>query len=160
MNAESFQYLWWIVGGLVVLILLVLFWRLIRQRRARAHPTEQVQAVTPPTTAVPLVASLEFFDAAGAGTSIALTKPLLTIGRAADNDIVIATSVLNADTVSEHHAQLRRDNDDYIVRDLGSRNGLTVNGRHTIQNMLRNGDRVGLGEAEAIFHAPTPGGSA
>ena len=159
MNAESFQYLWWIIGGLVVLILIVLFWRLIR-RRARARLAEPAPAVTPPATSALPVASLEFFDASGAGTTIALTKPSLTIGRAADNDIVVAATVLNAVTVSEHHAQLRRDNDDYIVRDLGSRNGLTVNGRHTIQNMLRNGDRVGLGDAEAVFHAPSPGGPA
>ena len=86
-----------------------------------------------------------------------LDKPVLTIGRAPDNDIVLAAPILNADSVSQHHARLRRDQDVYIVRDLGSRNGLAVNGRQTIENQLQDGDRLQLGEAEAVFHLAAGG---
>jgi pSer/pThr/pTyr-binding forkhead associated (FHA) protein len=88
-----------------------------------------------------------------------LDKPALTVGRAPDNDIVIPDSIPNADTVSKHHARLRRDQEDYIVRDLGSKNGLTVNGRQTVENLLQDGDQLGFGTAEAIFHRPLSGSS-
>ena len=157
-SAVTTQDVLLIITSLVALVLLVLFWRMTRQRRARTQAAEPTEAVAPPAPTEPVAASLEFADASGNAVSIVLNKPLLTLGRATDNDIVIAATLLNADTVSQHHAQLRRDKDDYIVRDLDSRNGLTVNGRHTIQNLLQDGDRVGFGNAEAIFHNLAPSG--
>jgi pSer/pThr/pTyr-binding forkhead associated (FHA) protein len=89
--------------------------------------------------------------------SIPLNKPSMTIGRAADNDIVLAAPILNSDSASKHHARLRRDQDDYIVRDVGSKNGLAVNGRQTLENLLQDGDRIQFGEVEATFHRPAGG---
>jgi pSer/pThr/pTyr-binding forkhead associated (FHA) protein len=100
---------------------------------------------------------LEFSAESGAQADFVLDKPTLTIGRAPDNDIVLAAPILNADSVSLHHARLRRDQDGYIVRDLGSRNGLAVNGRQTLENLLQDGDRLQFGEAEAIFHQSAGG---
>ena len=153
-----------VIGGLLLLlvIVLVLFW-LVRRRSRAAPPAEsqtsadsQLQiGVAPPPQAAAI--SLEFTAESGQSVRFALDKPTLTIGRAPDNDIVLSAPILNADTVSQHHARLRRDQDDYIVRDLSSRNGLTVNGRQTIENLLQDGDRLQFGEAEATLHQSAGG---
>lgn len=153
-----------VVGGLVLLLLvaLVLFWRMSRKPQA-APPPPVGQPSTSPTPIVvpppppPVVISLEFVTESEQHISFTLDKPALTIGRAPDNDIVVAAPVVNVDTISQHHARLRRDQEGYVVRDLGSRNGLAVNGQHTIENLLQDGDRLQFGEAEAIFHQPAGG---
>ncbi len=143
-------------GGLLLIIIVVMVLRRLVQRRQARHvqPTEPVKPIAPPAT----TAALEFVDASGGVVRLALNKPALTLGRSADNDLIVPDSIPNADTVSHRHAQIHRDQDDYIVRDLGSQNGLTINGRHTNHNLLQDGDRVGFGSAEAIFRKP--GGSA
>ncbi len=153
-----------VIGGVVLLllVLLVVFWRMSRKPRgaapapASAEPPAPAQLVVPPS-AQPGVISLEFSAESEQRVSFMLDKPTLTIGRAPDNDIVLAAPILNADSVSLHHARVRRDQDGYIVRDLGSRNGLAVNGRQTLENLLQDGDRLQFGEAEAIFHQPAGG---
>jgi pSer/pThr/pTyr-binding forkhead associated (FHA) protein len=62
--------------------------------------------------------------------------------------------------VSQCHARLSRDQDEYVVCDLGSKNGLTVNGRQTLENLLQDGDQIGFGTATAIFHQPLANGAA
>lgn len=148
-------------GGLFGLIILLIIWRALRRAATRrtaaeraAQPTEPVKPVAPPAAPT---AALEFKDAAGGSVSFALTSPALTLGRAPDNDVVVPDSVPDADTVSQHHAQFRRDQDDYIVRDLNSQNGLTVNGRHTNHNVLQDGDQLAFGAVQAVFHKPTGG---
>jgi pSer/pThr/pTyr-binding forkhead associated (FHA) protein len=146
-------------GGLLGLVILAIIW--IRRRRSRrtvaeraAQPTEPVKPIAPPPAPT---AALEFKDAAGSLVRFALTTPSLTLGRSADNDLVVPDSVPEADTVSQHHAQFRRDQDDYIVRDLNSQNGLTVNGRHTNHNILQDGDQIAFGAAQAVFSKPSGG---
>ncbi len=148
-------------GGLITLTVLSLVW--LRQRRTRraaaaieraAQPTEPVKPIVPPP---PPTASLEFKDTAGGVVRFALITPSLTLGRSTDNDLIVPDSVPEADTVSQHHAQFRRDQDDYIVRDLNSQNGLAVNGRHTNHNVLQDGDRIAFGAAEAVFRKPSGG---
>ena len=147
-------------GGLIILAVLSLIW--LRQRRLRraaaaieraAQPTEPVKPIAPP----PPTAALEFNDTTGGVVRFALTTPSLTLGRSADNDLIVPDNVPEVDTVSQHHAQFRRDQDDYIVRDLNSQNGLTVNGRHTNHNVLQDGDQIAFGAVQAVFHKPTGG---
>ncbi|MBI9046443.1 MAG: FHA domain-containing protein [Anaerolineaceae bacterium] len=52
-----------------------------------------------------------------------LSKPILSIGRAPDNDIVIDDS-----SVSRYHARMYFQNDQWIIEDLGSNNGVWING--------------------------------
>lgn len=62
----------------------------------------------------------------------------LSLGRAADNDIVI-----DGDGVSRYHAELRYDGGSLWLRDAGSRNGIFVNGnRVTDYKALKAGDVV------------------
>ncbi|MEU1344082.1 FHA domain-containing protein [Streptomyces sp. NPDC090075] len=53
---------------------------------------------------------------------------------------------LNHETVSRVHAELRRQGGLWILRDLGSTNGTTVNGRRvTGAAVVREGDQIGFG---------------
>ena len=150
-----------IIGGLAVLLIIVLIVSYARQKSARpAKPIEPAgpdRPVTVTAPAAPAVVTLEFPTTTGPSIVYTLSKPMLALGRAQDNDIVVPESVANYDTVSLHHAQLRRDREDYVLRDLGSRNGTMVNDRHTAQNLLQDGDRLSFGTAQAVFHRPSGG---
>ncbi|MFJ6833745.1 FHA domain-containing protein [Streptomyces sp. NPDC091209] len=53
---------------------------------------------------------------------------------------------LNHETVSRVHAELSRQGGAWVLRDLGSTNGTTVNGRRVIgASVVRDGDQIGFG---------------
>jgi adenylate cyclase len=64
----------------------------------------------------------------------------MTIGRASDCDLV-----LGDESVSRHHAQIRRDGDTWVITDLGSKNGVKVNTYRAADQQLFHGDRIDLG---------------
>lgn len=67
-----------------------------------------------------------------------LERTQITIGRSPDCDIV-----LDDRQVSRHHALIRWENGQYIVQDLGSKNGTHVNGRElTGPYVLQDGDEI------------------
>jgi hypothetical protein len=70
-----------------------------------------------------------------------------TIGRSRDCDIV-----LDDVGISRCHAEIRPGVDDWTIADLGSTNGVSVNG-HGIRGaqQLHPGDRVELGSTEIVF---------
>jgi DNA-binding response OmpR family regulator len=69
-----------------------------------------------------------------------LEKPVTSIGRWEDNDVVIPDR-----WVSRYHAQVRCEGTQYILMDLDSKNGLFVNGKRVVQpRPLENGDRIQL----------------
>jgi hypothetical protein len=139
-------------GGLLGLLILLFIWR--RRRRSAAQPTEPIKPIAPPSAPT---ATLEFKTTDGCVLRFAVDKPALTLGRSGDNDLIVPDSVPEAETVSQHHAHFRRDQNDFIVRDLNSRNGLTVNDRQTNHNLLQDGDRLAFGAANAIFRKPSGG---
>jgi hypothetical protein len=69
------------------------------------------------------------------------------IGRSRDCDVV-----LGDDNVSRRHAEIRPSGGSWIVKDLGSTNGVKVNGRR-IQGpqSLKRGDTIQLGTARLTF---------
>ena len=70
-----------------------------------------------------------------------------TIGRSRDCAIVLEDA-----GVSRHHAELRPDEDGWLVEDLGSTNGVLVNGRRIRGGQsLQDGDRLELGSTEVVF---------
>ena len=75
-----------------------------------------------------------------ASREVELRAAFVRIGRAEDNDIVIADAQASA-----YHAVLRHDGANWTVEDLGSTNGTFVNGRRVTQSSLSPGDRVTLG---------------
>ena len=70
-----------------------------------------------------------------------------TLGRSRDCDIV-----LDDTGISRRHAEIRPTPDGWTVADLGSTNGLQLNGR-TVRSaqLLQPGDRVELGSTEIVF---------
>lgn len=75
---------------------------------------------------------------------LALRQQRVTIGRADDNDLILAQDP----TVSRQHAVLERTDDDWRIRDLSSSNGTFVNGmRITTPTLINPGDRVSVGSS-------------
>jgi hypothetical protein len=69
------------------------------------------------------------------------------IGRSRDCDIVLDDS-----SVSRHHADLRPEGGAWTIEDLGSTNGVRVNGRAARGvHELRSGDRIEIGSTEILF---------
>lgn len=59
--------------------------------------------------------------------------------------------VLSDPNVSRRHAELRMQGGEWHVVDLGSTNGVKVNGRVVSSARLRDGDRITLGTSTAVF---------
>ncbi len=76
-----------------------------------------------------------------------LAGEVVTIGRDASNDVVLADD----QRVSRAHAELRRRDGQWLVVDLGSRNGTLVNERKVQTHPLVDGDRVRLGASSFTF---------
>lgn len=69
------------------------------------------------------------------------------IGRSRDCDVVLEDA-----GASRRHAEIRPDADGWTLRDLGSTNGVRVNGRPLRgPQPLRPGDRVEIGSTEIVF---------
>ena len=75
------------------------------------------------------------------------------IGRGPENDLVITDDYPGWESVSRHHARIYRQDDRWIIEDLGSTNGVYVNKRRTGRNVLRDGWRVDVGSVAFVFHA-------
>jgi hypothetical protein len=76
-----------------------------------------------------------------------LDGPRATIGRSRDADCVLGDP-----NVSRHHAELRRaPSGDWTIADLGSTNGVKVNGRRVSSARLSPGDQVTLGTTTFLF---------
>jgi pSer/pThr/pTyr-binding forkhead associated (FHA) protein len=83
-----------------------------------------------------------------------LTEDLITIGRVEENTIEIADA-----SVSSRHAQLTKDDGDYVLRDIGSTNGTRVNGRELPEGedfKLGDGDSVAFGKIAVLYNSEVP----
>jgi hypothetical protein len=76
----------------------------------------------------------------------ALYKNVMTIGRGDGADIKI-----NSDFISRVHARLVATPAGVVVEDIGSKNGVKVNARHTERTTLRHGDVLGLGRLRFAY---------
>ena len=79
---------------------------------------------------------------------IALKKSRYSIGRSAGNDIQ-----LNDSSVSKSHARLLRKDSNWVIEDLGSSNGLVINGELVTDAVLCQGDEIRLGRAVLEFRS-------
>ncbi len=80
-----------------------------------------------------------------AGQPFRVSQKVTTLGRSRDCDIVVPDA-----NVSRVHAEVRHEGLDYVLVDLGSTNGVEVNGRRVLRHNLRDGDRVSLGGADVV----------
>jgi hypothetical protein len=82
----------------------------------------------------------------GEGKRIVLSGSRVMIGRSRDCDLT-----LDDPNVSRRHAELRNEDGHWVVADLGSTNGVKVNGRRVEQVALQPGDELALGLARLSF---------
>ena len=78
---------------------------------------------------------------------------LLWVARSARKDLVRSQEPVLIDdpNVSRHHAELRPSGDGWAVHDLGSTNGIKVNGRRRHEQLLGPGDEITLGLTKLKF---------
>ena len=92
------------------------------------------------------VARLEFILGPMANQSLSLSEEVTTIGSVAGNTVVLADPA-----VSRKHAGIRKVNGLYELADLGSTNGVYVNGHKVPKKTLEPGDIIRVGNTEAVF---------
>jgi predicted component of type VI protein secretion system len=74
------------------------------------------------------------------GPNILLDKPILLIGRHQECDIQI-----DARKISRRHCCIAQVGDELVVRDLGSTNGIRINGVRVVEGRLKAGDELTIG---------------
>jgi len=91
-------------------------------------------------------ANLVRFTRGGLVKSLELPNTVTVIGRRSDCDLRIPLP-----SVSRRHCQISTDNDVLTVRDLGSKNGILVNGRDVKEAQLNAGDALQIGPLTFII---------
>ncbi len=79
------------------------------------------------------------FVAIDEGPDIALDRAMVIVGRHPNCD-----TRLDSLRVSRHHCCMTRDNDQVVIRDLGSTNGIRINGMRVASGRLRPGDELSI----------------
>jgi sigma-B regulation protein RsbU (phosphoserine phosphatase) len=77
---------------------------------------------------------------------ISIDKPLFTIGRRPDSDLV-----LTGTEVSRDHAEISSTGDRYLIRDRHSRYGTFVNGVRVVERELAHRDQIECGQGGAAL---------
>ena len=90
-------------------------------------------------------ARLRVVETDGTESVVEFDGSSLTIGRAADNDLVLADG-----RVSRHHARVTGRRGTLVYTDLGSTNGSRVNGAPVGELVLGAGDRIELGDTVLV----------
>ncbi len=77
-----------------------------------------------------------------------LAKQRVIIGRLGESDIVLADP-----GVSRRHAEVRAEDGQYVISDLGSTNGTMVNESTIGERVLQEGDRITVGKTVLEFRS-------
>jgi signal transduction histidine kinase len=97
------------------------------------------------------VASLFVVQGADQGKRFELKERAYGLGREGSNAIR-----LHDHEVSRRHAEVRREVEGFRVVDLGSANGIYVNGQAVEQAQLKSGDQIRLGQTVILFDESPP----
>jgi predicted component of type VI protein secretion system len=89
------------------------------------------------------------------GPSILLDKPILLLGRHGECDIQ-----LNSRKVSRRHCCIAQVHDYLVVRDLGSTNGVRINGQRVLEGRLKAGDELAVGNFRYQVYLEGPSSAA
>ena len=77
---------------------------------------------------------------------IAFSRDEFVIGRGEECDVIIPHT-----SISREHARVKKLKPGYVLFDLQSKNGTYVNGRAIVENLLKDGMAVRIGEIEFVF---------
>lgn len=115
--------------------------------------TLQMPLSTSPVPDADQVPATRPFLILGGQRHVPLSVATVSLGRSLDNDIIVDDA-----RVSRRHAQLRRRYDRYVIYDLGSTGGTTINGYPVQECVLEAGDVISLAGVEIIYgeDRPTP----
>ncbi|MBZ5668589.1 MAG: SpoIIE family protein phosphatase [Acidobacteriia bacterium] len=84
-------------------------------------------------------------DAFGNQREIEIARTPFTLGRQSDNDLVLLDS-----RISRRHARIVKDDEGYVLEDIGSRHGTFVNGdKIAASYRLKSGDQISLGVTDS-----------
>jgi FHA domain-containing protein len=108
-----------------------------------APPTEAVSAAE-------LGAEQEVVTLTYDGTRHEVKQRRVVLGRSRDCEIQLSDA-----NVSRRHAELRQEGASYWIVDLGSTNGIEVNGKRVKRAKLRDGDTITLGSTDVAFARET-----
>jgi len=110
------------------------------------------RAPTPPTADAPAPEpEREVVTLTIAGRQHVIAEPRVVLGRSREAGVRISDV-----NISRRHAELRQEGASYWIVDLGSTNGVTVNGKRVDKQRLRDGDRITLGSTEIVFGRSLP----
>lgn len=82
----------------------------------------------------------------GGGTPIPLLIPKIIVGRSKSSDIVLRVA-----TVSSRHCSLEWEDGYWFVEDLGSSNGIRVNGEKVERRILMPGDKLAVSKRRFVI---------
>jgi hypothetical protein len=117
-------------------------WRATDHEGDGGHTGTMVFTIPRPSSPA---ARLRIIEVDGAEHLCEFDGSSLTIGRAADNDLVLADG-----RVSRHHARVTGRRGTLVYTDLGSTNGSRVNGAPVGELVLGAGDRIELGDTVLV----------
>lgn len=80
------------------------------------------------------------------GWTFYLDEQVTSIGRHWSNDIE-----LNDPRISRHHCLIRREDQEYIIEDLDSTNGVYVNGLRVKRSALADGTLINISKTRLLF---------
>ncbi len=106
--------------------------------------TETTQALVRP--GLPLLSTTRAAALIMGDRHIPLVEAVTNLGRHRSNHLII-----DDPRVSRHHAQIRLRGGEYVLFDLGSRGGTTVNGQRVREAVLRSGDVIALSGCQIIY---------
>ena len=101
------------------------------------------------------MAVLEIQEQDGSVRRVPLKEGKTLVGRAEDAAVRLTDA-----TVSHVHAMVLSGDDGFRVFDLGSRNGIHINERETKTAVLRDGDRIRIGQVTLTFRDTAGAGAA
>jgi general secretion pathway protein A len=109
--------------------------------REKAHPRAESVAAAEPEEPVEAVAQLLVRHRKEHVATLPVAIGCISIGRAGDNGLR-----LEASFVSRHHCQIVTVGSVSTIEDLGSVNGIVVNGRTVKRHVLKHADEIVVGE--------------
>ncbi len=145
-----------IVGGLLLVLMIAV---LLLRRRGHAKAAEapkricgECERVMLPNWDVCMFCGwtpkhrIEFLSGPLQGTVVVLDEEVTTLGSVDGNTIVLSDPA-----VSRKHLGIRRLDENYELADLGSTNGVYVNGHRVAKKVLEIGDLLRVGNTEMLF---------
>jgi len=109
----------------------------MNNRKRRRRPEKRQDGST---------AALTIVNGCFTGLRIPLKKDRTTLGSAVSCDICLDHSF-----VADEHAVIMKTGEGFVLEDLNSRHGTSVNGSEIHRRTLAAGDRIGIGTFELKF---------